>query len=422
MPPHIREAFEKYADENQRAAAIAIGLEREVSAGFCTDRGETSGAIYNQNFSQEESLYLKNACKTLGNDDSRRYEFNSSTLFIETVKIDNARNGNIAGAFAARSVRKSNIFADRFNFATQAFLLVASVGLTIFSLITLRQWRGGMRKIESGLRKIPNDLSARIGEPQIAELAQISREINRLAANLETNLARQSELEKDLASSEKLSALGRVASGVAHEIRNPLAAMKLKIQMAQRQNFEPSKLEKTFAVLNEEIARLDKLISKMLDTGKREQNNFQKIAPTKILRERLEFIREKSDSQNVKIETDLANEDAQIEADAEKLTQIFDNLLLNALEAMPDGGVLKVGGFDAAEKIVYEFSDSGAGVSETEKDKIFEPFYTTKDKGTGLGLAISREIIEAHGGRLFLRDHREKAGAVFVVEFPRVNE
>ncbi len=416
MPPHVREAFENYADEKKRATAIGLHGEQEVSAGFCASDGVISGEIFNQNFSADESPYVKNVCKTLNENGVRRYEFANSTLFVETAQIED-ENGAVKGAFAVRSVGKSGIFADRFNFLTQGFLLVSAIGLLLFSILTLRDWRGGMRKIESGLLVIPKDLSERINEPGISELAQISREINRLAENLETNLAKQNELEKDLATSEKLAALGRVASGVAHEIRNPLAAMKLKIQMAARQDFDKSKLEKTFAVLNEEIARLDNLISKMLDAGKQKKLNFKTISPTEILRERLAFISEKAEVQNVNIETEFNENIIKINADAEKLTQIFDNLLLNALEAMQNGGVLSIRAFNENDKIIYEFKDSGAGVSENEKEKIFEPFFTTKDKGTGLGLAISREIAEAHNGKLFLAN--SEYGAKFVLELER---
>lgn len=416
MPPHIKEAFEKYKDSFTRSVAIAMQAEKEVSAGYCNSNNEIVGAVFSQNFNSDEKQIIENICYKIEETDIRSYEFNDSVLFIRTAFVDKTKDG-ITGTFAARSVGKSGIFADRFNFLTQGFLLLSAVGLLIFSFLTMREWRGGMLKIEHGLQEIPNDLSARIDEPKIAELAFLSREINRLAENLETNLARQSELEKNLANSEKLAALGRVASGVAHEIRNPLAAMKLKIQMAARSDFDKSKLEKTFAVLNEEIARLDRLISKMLDAGNRKKLDFELIAPEEILRERLEFVREKSEAQNVRIESDFSAKGEKVNADAEKLTQIFDNLLLNALEAMPNGGTLKVNSLRHENKIMYEFSDSGAGVSATEKEKIFEPFFTTKDKGTGLGLAISREIVEAHGGKLFLADTEN--GAKFVVELPR---
>ena len=415
MPPHIREAFEKHKDVFTRSAVVALNGEREISAGYCSSSGQQLGAKRSQKFSSEEIPYVENICGNLSENGLRSYSFKDSTLYIGTAQIDDEKK-EVATAYAIKSVGKSNIFADRFNLLTQGFLLVSAIGLLIFSFLTLRDWRGGMRKIESGRREIPNDLSKRIDAPPIAELNAISFEINNLAEKLEENLRRQKTLEKDLANNEKLAALGRVASGVAHEVRNPLAAMKLKIQLAQRQNFDREKLGKTFAVLNEEIARLDQLISRMLDAGKPKTLNFKACAPSSIVRERLEFIEEKADAQNVKIETDFSDAEAKAEIDAKKITQVFDNLFNNALEAMPDGGILKVETKVENNKFIVQISDSGRGISEAERAKLFELFYTTKDKGTGLGLAISREIVEAHNGRLYLSE--SATGAVFVVELP----
>lgn len=420
MPPHVREAFEKYTDEETRRTAVALGVERETSAGLCAADGARRGTVVNQNFSAEETVYIENVCRNVRAGELRRVELKNSTLFIETIEFDDETNG-VTGAFAARSVEKSGIFADRFNFITQAFLLAAAVGLLIFSFLTLREWRAGMRRIEDGLQKMPDDLTQRIHAPKIAELALFAGEINRLAENLETNLARRRELEKTLTQSEKLAALGRVAAGVAHEIRNPLAAIKLKIQLAERSiaggQIDRAKLEKTFAVLDEEIRRLDRLVSKMLDAGKTAKLNFAPLAPNELLRARIAFFGERAAAQNVRVVTEFSGEAAEIRADAEKLTQIFDNLLLNALEAMPAGGTLRVASANEAEKVVFQFSDSGAGISAAEKDRIFEPFYTTKDAGNGLGLAIAREIVEAHGGKLFAAE--AETGARFVLELPR---
>lgn len=419
FPPHVREIMRRYTDDFSRSAAIALDRFKEVSGGFCGKNGEVIGFVAgNDAFS---NLAPPEVCRASINSEDFKtlaMQSNGEDFYVAFAPISaNKKTTNLTGVFAFQKLPKFNAFSDRFNLITQIFLLISVVALAVFALTTFRRWQAGMYKIESGLQEISADLSNRIEPPKISELEKISREINRLAGNLEKNLASRNKLEKDLANSEKLAALGRVASGVAHEIRNPLAAMKLKIQMAARNDFDKSKLEKTFSVLNEEIARLDGLISKMLDAGSRKKLNFELVLPTEILRGRIEFAQEKADAQNVKIETDFADADEKISADGEKIKQVFDNLLLNALEAMPDGGELRVRSFNDANKIIYEFFDSGAGVSQTEKEKIFEPFFTTKDKGTGLGLAISREITEAHGGRLYFNE--TETGAAFVIELPR---
>jgi len=415
MPPHIREAFERYADEKTRSTAIAIHLEPEISAGFCTANGEAQGAIYNQNFNADELPYVQNACRNLSENNLHRYELKDSILLIETTEIDEAKN-EIAGAFAVQSIGKSNIFADRFNFLTQSILLVSAIGLAVFSFLTLRDWRGGMEKIEIGLQEIPNNLSKRIDAPPIAELNAISLEINRLAEKLETNSSRQKTLEKDLAHSEKLAALGRMASGAAHEIRNPLAAMKLKIQLAERSQFDAEKMEKTFTVLGEEIERLDNIVKKMLEASRPSHLDLRKISLSGLLDQRLAMIKEKASAQSIEIQFEMSGKNILVEADAEKLTQVFDNLFNNALEAMPGGGILRVETQTENENFIIKISDSGAGIPKTERAKLFELFYTTKDKGTGLGLAISREIVEAHNGRLYFSE--SETGAMFIVEVP----
>ncbi|MDQ3087608.1 MAG: ATP-binding protein [Acidobacteriota bacterium] len=194
--------------------------------------------------------------------------------------------------------------------------------------------------------------------------------------------------------------------------------MKLKIQLAERNKFDAEKLAKTFAVLGEEIERLDNIVKKLLDASRPTKLNLSKIRINDLLETRLAMSAEKAESQRVEIKFEANDKTIEIEADGEKLTQVFDNLFNNALEAMPDGGVLRVKPSTKNDKFIVEIADTGKGVSEAEKSKLFELFYTTKDKGTGLGLAISLEITEAHGGKLYFSE--SATGAVFIVELPLV--
>lgn len=419
IPPHIKEINQRYSDDFSRSTAIALHRFEDVSGGFCSENGETKGAIFNQTFSTDEMQYIKNACQQIANNQSfetKKLEFTDSILFMAAEQTEEP-NSEIKGAFTARSVAKTNFFAERFNLLTQGFLLLAVIGLVVFSLLTLREWRRGMLKIENGLGEISQDLKARIDLPKLTELNQIGFSINGLAENLEKNLQRQKELETDLTRNEKLAALGRVASGIAHEVRNPLASMKLKIQLAERANFAPEKLEKTFTVLRGEIERLDNLVKKLLDISRPTKLKTTELSLVSLIEQRLSFIKEKADAQNIFIKTEFADQDSIIKADGEKLAQVFDNLFLNALEAMPNGGNLQVSIVELTDYFQIKITDNGEGVAAESREKLFEPFFTTKEKGTGLGLAVSREIIEMHGGRIYLA---ETIRTEFIIEIPKV--
>lgn len=422
LPPHLHDIYSRYSDAFSRTTAAALNRFENVSGGFCTTNGNLKGEIFNQSFSDSDVSQIANICRELSENSgakTTRIDLGATTIFITAMPItaenDEFKNNSINGVFAARQIAQSNIFADRFNLLTQLFLLISIIVSVVFAFLTLRDWRSGMFKIETGLSNISGSLSSRIDEPKLKELNKISKEINNLAQNLETNIQRQKQLENDLVQNEKLAALGRVASGVAHEVRNPLASMKLKIQLAERNKSDQAKLDKTFDVLLEEIERLDKLVRKLLDAGRPSKLNPSKISLVNLVVGRVSLLSEKAKLNGVNIVDSVAS-DLSVEADAEKLAQVIDNLLLNALEAMPNGGNLKIAGDQRADKAFIEISDEGKGISSEIKDRLFEPFFTTKDKGTGLGLAISREIIEAHGGKLYPAESEK--GAKFIIELP----
>ncbi len=426
LPPHEQLIFERYADAPTRSVAIALRRFAEVSGGFCDEtaapQGFVSSASQTQNLTANEAQIANAACRQItGGEDFQTQKINlgSETFFVASVSVSDSgeKPNRIVGAFAFRRVQQTSVFGDWVNLLTQSFLLLAAIGLAAFSFLTWRGWQRGMRQVKTGLAAISGDLTARIEPPPTAELAEISRSINDLTAHLEANLRREAELEKSLAKNEKLASLGRVAAGVAHEVRNPLASMKLKIQLAERNKFEPTKIGKTFDVLQEEIDRLDNLVKKLLDLSRSAKLNFSQISLTELVGQRLSLINEKAAAQNVRLEFESENKIAELVADRERLAQIFDNLFRNALEAMPRGGELKISLEKKSGVYLVRISDTGAGFSDAERERLFEPFYTTKDGGTGLGLAISREITQAHGGKIYSLDEAAN-GATFVVELP----
>lgn len=419
--PHLREIYSQYQDEYSRTAAIALRRFENVSGGFCSNEGIVKGFIPVNGFQNDQQTIAEDICRNIliqTEFSQRKIQLNGKNIYVITspVPVDKNAGIDISGVFAFSNLPESNTFSDRFNLLTQTFLLLSVVGLVVFSFLTLRQWRHGMLKIEFGLNDISQDLNSRIESPKIAELEQISNEINGLAGKLQINLIKRHQLETDLARSEKFAALGRVASGIAHEVRNPLAAMKLKVQLSERNNYDSKKLSETFRVLLEEIDRLDGLVKKLLDISRPTKLELADVSLAKLLKQRVSLVLEKAALQNITIQTDFPEDGFVVKIDAEKIAQVIDNLLLNGIEAMPNGGKLNVLIIEKEKFIELSISNNGEKIDHEAKEKIFEPFFTTKDKGTGLGLAISRELIEMHGGKIFLTENNSTE---FVIELPK---
>jgi len=247
-----------------------------------------------------------------------------------------------------------------------------------------------------------------------------------------------SRLYERMKERDRLAALGEMAAGLAHEIRNPLGAIK-----GAAQYLDPSALREGDAeilqIIVEEVNRLDGVVAQFLDYSRpMSPGATEKLIPTDlndVLSRTVKLI-EGSLPPNVRLELSLEPELPRILGDAEQLKQVFINLALNAVQAMPDGGRLAVrtrrprqplelGLSDsspryAADQVEVRFADTGAGIPEEAKDRIFIPFYTTKSKGTGLGLAISQRIVKAHGGSIEVQS-RLGEGSEFILRFPSAN-
>ncbi|MCG5056178.1 MAG: hypothetical protein KA712_24790 [Myxococcales bacterium] len=225
---------------------------------------------------------------------------------------------------------------------------------------------------------------------------------------------------------ERLAALGQMAAGLAHEIRNPLGSIKGAAQYllpSADQSIDPSSRE-FLNIIVEEVDRLNKTVSQFLDYARPYRGEQQPLDVNQILRKTLTLIEKEEGASKVEISTNLADLPP-VRADAEQLRQVFLNLMLNALQAMPSGGKLHVSTTlrratrrgAAAAFFEVRFKDTGAGIPPENLKDLFVPFFTTKDQGTGLGLPISQRIIENHGGTIEVRS-RVGVGSTFTVLLP----
>ncbi len=244
-----------------------------------------------------------------------------------------------------------------------------------------------------------------------------------------------SRLYERMKERDRLAALGEMAAGLAHEIRNPLGAIK-----GAAQYLDPSALREGDAeilqIIVEEVNRLDGVVAQFLEysrplPGPGVADKFQPTELNDVLWRTVKLI-ESQLPPSVALELELTPDLPRVLADAEQLKQVFINLILNAVQAMPDGGRLKIrtrrphapielGLSDStprytADQVEVRFADTGAGIPEDALDRIFIPFYTTKTKGTGLGLAISQRIVKGHGGTIEVQS-RLGEGTEFILRF-----
>jgi signal transduction histidine kinase len=244
-----------------------------------------------------------------------------------------------------------------------------------------------------------------------------------LTANLVRTLRRERRqregLREELRRAENLASLGRLLAGVAHEVRNPLAALRSTVQLWQRLPDRARTPESMDAVVRS-VDRLNDLVSRLLYFARSGHDARRPVDLNALVRDALELVRAQADGQKVTLAADLDPDLPSLSGSAQALQQVVLNLAANALQAMPGGGQLecRTRWLPAAGEAELRVRDTGPGVPADARDRLFEPFFTTRAEGTGLGLALCREIVRQHGGRIDLADG-DGRGAEFVVRLPR---
>ena len=297
-----------------------------------------------------------------------------------------------------------------------AVLLTLMVAMSVWLGRTLLVWRRHVRDIEAALRA-----AGAAGMPAVArtgelELDQIIDALN--AARMRLNEAREEAdaMGARAARAEHLAALGRVAAGVAHEIRNPIAAARLQGENALAG--DDSRRQQAIGDMLGQINRLDGLVGELLAMTQRVEPKSVPVDLAPFLADLVDRHRETAIARTLSFE--IRHADGVAVFDPAVVGRIVDNLITNAIRHAPQGGVVVVAVERSPGALVLTVEDSGAGVAPDMVQQLFEPFVTCRPDGTGLGLAIARELADAHDGRLVLRSPGNGAtGAVFALELPQ---
>jgi signal transduction histidine kinase len=223
--------------------------------------------------------------------------------------------------------------------------------------------------------------------------------------NQNRHLRRMNEMEDRIQLAERLSSLGHLAAGVAHEIRNPLNAIGMGLQRLKREfsPHEESKLDEyrsfTDLILNE-IRRVNGIIEQFLTLSRPFHLDLRRAPVQELLKDLITLFQEEASSKNIALQAEIDPGLPLIAIDPERLKEAFMNIMKNGMEAMEIGGTLSVSTRSFKDRVEVVISDSGSGIPPDQMEKIFNFYYTTKEKGSGLGLPIAHRIIEAHGGQI----------------------
>ena len=286
-----------------------------------------------------------------------------------------------------------------------------------------------VRVIGSVLSKVAaGDFSQRVKVPNRDELGSLGQDVNSMSERLgalyqeleEANRKISEDANRQIAASEKLATIGQLSAGMAHDLRNPLGAIKNATYMLNKKLSSngaiDAKLERYIGIIDQQIDRSNATITELMTFANVKDPQLAETRVEEVLHESLETMVK---DENVTFVQHYEPGVPTVMADREQLQRVFLNLTNNAQEAMPNGGQITIAVKTVNEFVEISISDTGEGISDENIDKIFDPLFTTKVKGTGLGLAVCEQVVERHGGTIRARRNEEPSGGtIFEVKLP----
>ena len=258
----------------------------------------------------------------------------------------------------------------------------------------------------------------------LLERDRLLKEIESWNRMLEMRVAEKTmELQKvqeEIVQTEKMSTLGYISAGMAHEIRNPLNSIGLYAQLLKGGLDDPERFE-FLEKIEMEVRRIDGILRKLMDAVKRPRYHLQQVSIPKVIDSLLELFQSRAKMHGIRIDRDYRTNPPQILADATEIEQIFSNLFANSIEEMAEGGVLTILLEQKEDTVNIDVTDTGKGIPHDDLQRIFDPFYTTKNTGTGLGLSVVLRIIRTYNGKIEVKSEMGK-GTTFSVSLPLLSQ
>ncbi len=335
--------------------------------------------------------------------------------YIEILNL--CKRYKVTHEFAIARVRTESRVRARFinAFALVAIPAVALLGL-LLAYILIKQILGPIRQLT--FASAPAQPGGRVPD----EVAALSNRVHSLMEDVDLAQMELTRSQEHLLQSEKWAMVGKLAAGVAHSIRNPLTSVNMRLYSLKRSLAMSSSQQEDFEVISEEIRHIDTIVRSFLEFSRPPKLKMQRVSPSAVVDMALVLLRHRLESYEVEVKLIRQPGLPEIWADPDQLKEVLANLMLNACEVMVNGGVITIreeqqGGPPLGPVVVIRVSDNGPGIPESVRDKVFQPFFSTKEEGTGLGLSIATRIIADHGGRLEL-ESKQNEGATFIITLP----
>lgn len=246
-------------------------------------------------------------------------------------------------------------------------------------------------------------------QKRTSELQQATEQLGTVNTQLQTSF-------DQLKRADRLSAVGQLAASLAHEIRNPLASIEGAIDIVERTASEEKRGE-FLAIIRKETKRVNGLLTNLLDFARPRPPQMRQVRIESIVQSVVALAAHNAQRREIRLHTAIPPNLPLVECDPEQITQALLNIALNALQATPSGGEVSVSVQHHDDTVLVRVSDEGSGIEDADLDKVFDPFYTTKEAGTGLGLSISHQILSQHHGSITVERNLER-GMTFTLNLP----
>lgn len=329
--------------------------------------------------------------------------------------------GSLSVGFSLDPIERSVRAVARYAALVGLMLMLFNSALTALYVETLI--RPILTLNETMKRAGHGDFGARAVLRRSDEVGELSDAFNRMMDELEDAQEREKIQRSQLAHTEKMAAVGTLAAGVAHEVNNPLAGVTACLENLRANPEDEEMRARYMELIGDGLKRIERTITNLLDFSRQREIRPEPTSINHNLRHVVELVGYQLRRANIEVVFELDGGEAQVMADHFQMEQLFLNLVLNAIDAMPDGGTLSLKTRVRSGDVIAEVTDTGTGIPEDIRDRLFDPFFTTRDvgEGTGLGLAVSDSIVAAHGGAIEVESKVGK-GTTFRLRFSELSD